>query len=315
MWNLTAVTGSQAYLALLRELLENGAAASPRDLATRELLDVTITIGDPDAVHVLRTARKTPPRIAATEATHLVAGISSLEQLDLASGGRFSQFADRGRLRGAYGPRTWHQLGRAVARLAEDASTRQAFVTVWHGEETALASRDVPCTASFQFLIRDGQLRMRTTMRSNDAWLGFPIDLEMFSCLHRTLAVALGIPAGPYTHTVASMHLYDRNLLDAEMVVQAALGAQSRGSIPAFAADDELSGPLARWSRASHLAFKAATRASPEGLPAQYVIHVPQLPPSCSFCPRCRYVVPGYCTECRILFGEPGELLDEDALG
>ena len=166
----------------------------------------------PGEVHVLRTRRRPNLRIAATEAMHLLGGVSSLQQLDRASGGRFSQFANDGRLLGAYGPRARRQLLAVADLLQRDPSTRQAVVSLWTGAEHTAESRDVPCTTTLQFFLRDWQLHLRVTMRSNDAWLGVPYDLMMFSCLQRSMACALGVEPGEYTHSVGSMHLYDRDL-------------------------------------------------------------------------------------------------------
>src|SRR5882762_5774991 len=102
---IVAGTGSKAYGKLLNALLDSKGEVSPRGFDTREIVNVSVTVEDATEAHVAGTARRFTRRIAATETLQLLAGLSSLEQLDLASGGRFSQFADGGRLRGAYGPR------------------------------------------------------------------------------------------------------------------------------------------------------------------------------------------------------------------
>lgn len=302
--------GSTAYVSLAQALLLYGHVTAPRGLATRELTDVTLILTDPDRVHVLGTSRRPNLKIAATEAMHLVGGISSLAQLDLASSGRFSRFADGGRLRGAYGPRTHAQLLAVEARLRRDPDSRQAVVTLWRGDELAADSRDTPCTVSFQFLIRDGFLRMRTTMRSNDAWLGLPYDLMMFSCLHRTLAAALVVTPGDYTHTVGSMHVYEtdvpklRQLID-DGVPPNMFGGEVWDGIPV----------PPRWGmRASELAARAAyarriclrelgdgfldATQSTSGV-SWLLSHVPRLPVTSYVC-DCGYVVPltDGCEEC-----------------
>src|SRR4051812_47315606 len=207
-------TGSEAYATLLHHLATSSTArrVAPRGLPTYEDLNVTLRITDPGEVHVLRTRRRPNLRIAATEAMHLVGGISSLDQLDRASGGRFKRFANDGRLLGAYGPRAHRQLLAVERLLKRDPNTRQAVVSLWTGGEHDVTSRDVPCTTTMQFFIRGGALHLRVTMRSNDAWLGLPYDLMMFSCLQRTMACALSIDPGEYTHSVGSMHLYERDL-------------------------------------------------------------------------------------------------------
>ena len=217
---IAASTGSEAYVQLLTEIINSRGEVSPRGFATREILNVTVTIEDGTEAHVAGTARQFARRIAATETIQLLAGISSLEQLNLASNGRFAQFADDGRLRGAYGPRTHAQLSHVIHLLATQPDTRQAHVTIWNGQEQGTASKDVPCTTGFQFLIRDGKLHVRVTMRSSDVFLGIPYDWLMFSRLQMVMAECLNVGVGSYTHVAGSQHLYERDLEQAYNVVE-----------------------------------------------------------------------------------------------
>jgi thymidylate synthase len=227
-----AKTGSEAYVELMQAVLNEGEPTSPRGQLTFELLNVTVQVEDLEEAHVLNTARKVNTKILATEYMHLLGGLSSLEQLDLASGGRFSQFANGGRLLGAYGPRIRRQLPRVVELLSRDPDTRQAVLSIWTGREHEVDSRDVPCTLTVQFLLRDNQLHVRVSMRSNDVVLGIPYDWWMFSRLGMSVASALGVETGSYTHTVGSMHLYDRDLGIANDVEDIGFLAKPRLAVP-----------------------------------------------------------------------------------
>lgn len=209
---IVAKTGSEAYVELMSALLTEGDATSPRGQLTFEIPNVTVQVENLVDTHVLNTDRRVNLKILATEYMHLLGGLSSLEQLDLASNGRFTQFANDGRLLGAYGPRIRYQLPRVVRLLERDPDTRQAVLSIWTGGEHHEESRDVPCTLAIQFLLRDDQLHVRVTMRSNDMVLGVPYDWWMFSRLGMSVASALGVEPGSYTHTVGSMHLYERDL-------------------------------------------------------------------------------------------------------
>jgi len=215
MVELTARSGDETYHNVLQELLQHGGRVAPRGQATLELLDVTVTITDPHLATPTGVRRGFNQRIAVAEATQLIAGVSHLAQLDLASGDRFARFADDNRLRGAYGPRLHHQLPIVARLLQEDPDTRQGVAVVWGTTpphvEPALGSRDVPCTVYLNFRIRDGALQLKVHMRSNDAILGVPYDWFMFSRLHLLMADALLLQAGPYVHHVDSLHLYVRD--------------------------------------------------------------------------------------------------------
>lgn len=302
-------TGSSLY-ARLGTLLLEAPSVSPRDLVTRELTDVTLRITDPYEVHVLGTARKPNLKIAATEAMHLLAGLSSLTQLDLASGGRFSQFANDGRLLGAYGPRAHRQLLSVAELLARDPASRQAVVSLWTGDELAGPSRDVPCTTTLQFLLREDRLRLRVSMRSNDYWLGLPYDLMMFSCAHRAMADALNVEAGEYVHTVGSMHLYMRDVAGAYEIAN----GYTNYNVPAAVAYGI---PLPVTTLAPFTKFVDAARAiclneliDPRLVPNATWLraHVPTLPVDHALCLTCRYVTAGdWCPSCGDELYEPTE--------
>lgn len=229
---LVTETGREAYVALLAALLDSDTGSAPRGFDTRELLNVSVTIQDATQAHVAGTARRFNRRIAATETLHLLAGLSSLEQLDQASGGRFSQFADGGRLRGAYGPRLYRQLQNVAHLLQSQPQSRQGYFTIWNGEEHEFSSHDVPCTTGGQFLLRDGKLHLRVNMRSSDVYLGIPYDWLMFSRLQMVMAACLGVEVGSYTHAIGSQHLYERDVAEAQRIVEQGVGVPVEISIP-----------------------------------------------------------------------------------
>jgi thymidylate synthase len=306
---ISNVTGSAAYLSLLAYLISDGERAAPRGLPVLEARNVTLTVYEPEEAHVLRTTRRPAVKIAATEALHLLAGTSSLEQLDLASNGAFTQFADRGRLRGAYGPRAGKQLSEVPRILSDDPDSRQAVVSIWSGDEVRQPSRDVPCTLSYQFFIRgftpgEKCLELRTVMRSNDAWLGLPYDFEVARALHLTMAACLGIEAGPYTHTVGSMHLYESNIEQAKAILGEGPVTQMRAAAPPASAGlpDDVK-PQVAWGIASVAALdlvlsNSAMLGDGDDWRSWYAKHVPRLPEGASYCSSCRYTVPGFCYDC-----------------
>ena len=297
-------SGSDLYLNLLTDLLTNGKSVTARGMATTELRGVTVIITNPSRVHVLDTIRKPSLKIAATEAMHLIGGISHLGQLDLASSGRFSKFADGGRLRGAYGPRAAIQLLMAERLLREDPGTRQAGVTIWNGNETAVSSKDVPCTTHLHFYNRDGMLELDVTMRSNDVLLGFPIDIMMFSAIHRAMAASLGIPPGPYRHHAGSMHAYEHDRIRLGNIIQAGLTPhQGVTQVPLPVAFAELaSGFNHGFSAMAAKARELCLRPGDDGFEGLSWLteHVPLLGPGWDWCPLCRYVVrkESGCSEC-----------------
>ena len=79
-------------------------------------------------------------------------------------------------------------------------------------EDIQQPHKDVPCTNTIQFLVRDGKLDMYTSMRSNDAYIGLPHDIFTFTLIQEIIARSLDLRVGIYKHYVSSLHLYNRSL-------------------------------------------------------------------------------------------------------
>jgi thymidylate synthase len=79
-----------------------------------------------------------------------------------------------------------------------------------------MGARDVPCTVGHRFFLRDGQLHMHATIRSQDAWLGLPYDLFANTVLQEVMAGWLDAELGDYVHWMDSLHLYERDRSQAE---------------------------------------------------------------------------------------------------
>lgn len=205
------------YVDLVDWVKNNGREVSPRGYKTWEVEDATFVVDNPLDVMPVGIGRNLKPDIGAAEAILLVAGLSDPTFMVSVSR-QFARFLDGGVLHGAYGPRVRPQLINAVRRLSADRDTRQAVIQIWDPLYDGLETRDLPCTLGFNFRIRDGKLNMSGTMRSNDVWLGTAYDVFMFTQLQATVARALDVPIGTYTHHAYSLHLYERNLEQVEQL-------------------------------------------------------------------------------------------------
>ncbi len=202
------------YVDMVKWVEDEGELVSPRGMQTKEIRNATIRLTDPVAAIPVGIGRKLNMKIGAAETTQLIAGVSSATQLNSASNNAFEQFMNEGRLLGAYGPRLYTQLDNVIRMISRDKYTRQAAALVWRGDETTLAlggNKDVPCTVALSWNVRDGKLNASTVMRSNDVWLGVAYDFWMFTRLQMTLAWALGLEVGDYTHHAMSLHIYERD--------------------------------------------------------------------------------------------------------
>lgn len=231
------MTPTQALMAASRATLEDGALVEPRGQKTLELTNVTLMIDEPWHLPI-HLAGRTPglsPFIGAVECLQLVGQVTAPEVMTDRSP-QFGLFMNEGVLLGAYGPRVYGQLARVVQTLLDDPDSRQAVVTIFDGKQDLGRPEvnDIPCTLSVQFLVRDNVLCARTSMRSNDVFLGLPYDLIQFIGLQGAVAAALGLQMGWYAHTVGSLHLYTKNIK--------AVSAMYAGSAP------KSSSPRRLWS-------------------------------------------------------------------
>lgn len=133
----------------------------------------------------------------------------------------YTQDSDDGlTVHGGYGPRLfkWRgndQIENAITLLHTSPASRRAVVQLFDAEDNAKRHREVPCTTTLQFLLRDETLHLIATMRSNDAYLGLPHDIFCFTMLQEMAARALCAEVGEYRHFAGSMHLYDKDRLAA----------------------------------------------------------------------------------------------------
>jgi thymidylate synthase len=213
---------------------------APRGQKIKECLAQTLVLEDPRARLILNPARKANYGFAAGEFLWYWQGRRDLEMMCYYNR-RMAGFSDDGlTLNSAYGHRIHgtdefassnRQLSQwevCVRTLVEDPESRRAILHINRSDdqETAVrfGSKDVPCTLSLQFFVRQGRLHMHVTMRSNDIVWGLTNDLFSFTLFQECMLLELtarnekfrGLEMGSYYHTVGSLHLYERHFQLAE---------------------------------------------------------------------------------------------------
>jgi len=117
------------------------------------------------------------------------------------------------------------QLYALIHLLKTNPNTRQAIMTMWDSGDLIHAilkdHKDLPCTLSLIFFVRDNKLHLVATMRSNDAWLGLPYDVFCFTTLQRIIAKELGLELGTYVHQAGSEHIYEKNQEKIDSILKA----------------------------------------------------------------------------------------------
>lgn len=119
-----------------------------------------------------------------------------------------------GIIHGGYGPRLfnmrekYNQVNNVLSLLKESPSTRRAVIQLYDAADIAEKHKEIPCTCTLQFMIRNEKLHLYVSMRSNDAFKGLPHDVFAFTMFQEIIARTLDIELGSYYHSAGSLHLY-----------------------------------------------------------------------------------------------------------
>ncbi len=231
---------------VLSSLLTEGAPAKPRGLQTLELFPATFTLTRPRNRCVANRERRWNLPLAIGEFCWHVSGSNELQFIEYYAK-RWREFAEDGStIRGScYGHRVlsqcndhrsqWQQI---VEVLRADPQSRRAVLNFQERTEDLVTDKDVPCANTMQVLVRDSRLHAIVSMRSNDAIWGLPYDVFLFTMFQELLASELGLPLGTYTHTVGSLHLYERHFDLAQRIISVPLVPADE--MPAMEQHDQL---------------------------------------------------------------------------
>ena len=207
----------------LSEIIANGRSIHSTQGSNSEITGVLLELTNPRA-RLSRTATKGRIFSCLGELLWYLSGSDKLDFIEYYLS-IYRDFANDGRVLGAYGPRLFSgmpssQMSNVVSWLKNKRKTRRAVVQIFSGEDLKPDQNDIPCTCTLQFLIRDDLLDLIVTMRSNDVTRGFTHDVFCFTMLQEIVARQLCIEPGNYKHFVGSLHLYDEQGTQAEHFIE-----------------------------------------------------------------------------------------------
>lgn len=224
----------RAFVQLSQELInieESDPAAgrfvsAPRGQEIKEILAAPFVIENPRHRVLGVPARKFSMEYLAAELVWYFAGHNQCDWIE-----RHASFwthiqNDDGTLNSAYGDRIFNrgllkgdgttgQLDRnqwqmVLDELRKDPDSRRAVIHI-RSVDDGFDAKDVPCTLTLQFLLREGNLDMIVHMRSNDLVLGSCYDVPAFTLMQEVMANDLGVELGRYYHFANSLHVYSRH--------------------------------------------------------------------------------------------------------
>lgn len=225
-------TADELFYAALDHTI-SGEVARPRGMECYERRGVTLTLLDPSRNIITHKLRTLNYHFMVAEWLWMLFGLEDVKTI-AGYNKQIAQFSDDGeKFFGAYGPRFRRDIVNVVELLRRDLDSRQAILCTWRPEALTRATKDVPCTLTWQFFVRRGTLELHVNMRSNDVWLGLPYDLFNFTQIQRHIAALLDVDVGQYVHHVGSLHLYEKNLDQANSVLKNGWLVNDVGATPA----------------------------------------------------------------------------------
>jgi thymidylate synthase len=229
-------TFSEAYQYILRDVLFRPQfTCSPRGQRIKEILGYTFTVTCPDNGKPIRTANPDRNKVIETYTSAEFELYASLTR-DAEEFARAASFWRKlknpdGTINSAYGYLIWGRkccgnLGFEsggqmrtpwdwmIQTLIHDKDSRQAILHFNTPDVLWFGNKDVTCTMSAQFFIREDKLIMDVNMRSQDIVRGWPYDIAWFSHLLFRAVEDLkstypNLTVGTYSHKSGSMHVYE----------------------------------------------------------------------------------------------------------
>ena len=112
------------------------------------------------------------------------------------------------------------QLDNAIAALKDDEHSRRAMIMIFKPEDTTESfgfQTRIPCSVSYQFLIRNNKLMVLYYIRSNDYFKHFAIDIWLTQAIQEYVWTQLqdtypGLKVGPLNYYAGSFHAYYEDL-------------------------------------------------------------------------------------------------------
>ncbi|MFK7962634.1 MAG: thymidylate synthase [Burkholderiaceae bacterium] len=216
----------QAYLDLMRHVLEHGATKTDRTgTGTRSVFGWQMRFDLADGFPMV-TTKKLHTRSIIHELLWFLSGSTNVDYLKQNGVSIWDEWADEhGELGPVYGHqwRSWptptgntiDQISQVVEQIKSTPDSRRLIVSAWNVADIprmALA----PCHALFQFYVADDKLSCQLYQRSADIFLGVPFNIASYALLTEMVAQQCNLQPGDFVWTGGDCHLYSNHLEQAK---------------------------------------------------------------------------------------------------
>lgn len=240
---------NESYLALTKELIENGNYESSRNGDTIEVLNFKTEIKNPLKRLVGGYRRNVNVFFLLQEAIWIWLGQKHVEPLAWFNE-NMRNFSDDGKtFHAPYGFRLRQyglpsdsdlfeklnqeqnrvipvlpnqgidQIRECLILLSENSQDRRVVASIWNPIlDLNFKCKDLPCNDMLMFKIRDGKLHLTIQNRSNDLHWGLPTNVFQFSFILEMMSHILKVKMGTQTHNSQSLHVYLNNPITLTML-------------------------------------------------------------------------------------------------
>jgi thymidylate synthase len=113
--------------------------------------------------------------------------------------------------KGGYVKNHVDQIQQAIDTIKKNPDSRRIIVSAWNVADIDQMKLP-PCHAFFQFYVVNGRLDLQLYQRSADIALGVPYNIASYAALLMMVAQECGLEAGIFTHTMGDTHIYSNHL-------------------------------------------------------------------------------------------------------
>lgn len=211
-----------AYLELLRDVLDNGVERSDRTgTGTLGVFGRQLRF-DLEQGFPLLTTKKLHLRSIIHELLWFLNGDTNVAYLQEHGVKIWNDWArEDGDLGPIYGKqwRAWgtpngesiDQISNVLEQIRHNPTSRRMIVNAWNVGELADMALS-PCHCLFQFFVADGRLSCQLYQRSADVFLGVPFNIASYALLTMMIAKVTGLRPGDFVHSFGDTHLYLNHL-------------------------------------------------------------------------------------------------------
>lgn len=217
----------QAYLDLVKHILENGTDKSDRTgTGTRSVFGYQMRF-DLNEGFPMVTTKKLHLRSIIHELLWFLKGETNIKYLKENGVSIWDEWADEnGELGPVYGKqwRSWagadgkthDQIVDLIQQIKKNPDSRRLIVSAWNVAELPKMAL-MPCHTLFQFYVADGKLSCQLYQRSADVFLGVPFNIASYALLTMMVAQVCDLQLGDFVHTFGDVHLYNNHFEQARL--------------------------------------------------------------------------------------------------